>query len=129
MCIRDRAPPPGLLPEALGLALVTALGLLLASAATGRRRALWRTAAGMVLGLGLGLGLCYATVPWAVRAWQGGTATPDVVLELPWPAVVALPVLFAAVIGVVQLIGERDTFIASPATSGTALDGRGVHEH
>ncbi|MFC7381744.1 hypothetical protein [Sphaerisporangium rhizosphaerae] len=32
------APPPGLLPEALGLALVTALGLLLASATMGRRR-------------------------------------------------------------------------------------------
>lgn len=122
------APPPGLLPEALGLALVTALGLLLASAATGRRRVLWRTAGGMVLGLGLGLGLCYATVPWAVRAWQGGTATPDVVLELPWPAIVALLVLFAAVTAVVRLIGERDTVNSSPATSGTALDDRGVHE-
>ncbi|MFI7636728.1 hypothetical protein [Nonomuraea sp. NPDC049400] len=101
------APPPGLLPEALGLGLVTALGLLLGSAATARRRSLWHAAGGTVLGLGLGLGLCYAAVPWLVRAWQGGTATPNVALELPWPAVVALPVLYAAVTAVAHLIRGR----------------------
>ncbi|MEV4111639.1 hypothetical protein [Nonomuraea sp. NPDC049695] len=117
------APPPGLLPEALLLGLVAALGLLLGTAATARRRAVWYAAAGTVLGLGL----CYAAVPWLVRAWQGGTVIPDVVLDLPWPAIVALPVLFAAVTAVAHLIRGRDPVGVSPATSRTAPDSQAVH--
>ncbi|MEV0230134.1 FkbM family methyltransferase [Nonomuraea sp. NPDC050786] len=87
-----RPAPPGLLPEALALGPATALGLLLGTAATARRRALRYAAAGTVLGLWSGPGLCYAAVPWLVRARQGGSATPDVALELRLPYRFGLPI-------------------------------------
>ncbi|KAB8182984.1 hypothetical protein FH608_049610 [Nonomuraea phyllanthi] len=72
------AVPPGLLPEALALVLVTGFGLLLGASAGSRGRAWW-SAGGLVLGLVLGTGLCNAVVPWLVSSWQGGTLALDVV--------------------------------------------------
>ncbi|MEV1178667.1 hypothetical protein, partial [Nonomuraea sp. NPDC049784] len=97
------APLPVLLGEAIALGLVAAFGLLLCSAAAGRWVTLWHAAGGTLLGLGL----CYVAMPRLVRAWQGGPVTPDVVLDVPWPAIVALPVLLAAVTAVARSFAGR----------------------
>jgi hypothetical protein len=99
------APSPALLGVAIALGLVTAAGLLLRSAAAGRWGALWHAAGGTLAGLGL----CYVALPRLVRAWQGGTVTPDVVLDVPWPAIVALPVLFAVVTAVARPFAARSS--------------------
>ncbi|MEO3790846.1 hypothetical protein ABGB14_11560 [Nonomuraea sp. B10E15] len=72
------AAPPGLLPGALALVLVTGFGLLFGAFAGSRGRVLW-SAGGLMLGLVLGIGLYYAAVPWLVSGWQGGTLALDVV--------------------------------------------------
>ncbi|MFI6738372.1 hypothetical protein ACIBI9_36070 [Nonomuraea sp. NPDC050451] len=113
----DRAAlPPGPLGAAIALGLLAAAGLLLGSAAAGRWGTLWHAAGGTVVGLGL----CYVALPRLVRAWQGGTVMPDVVLDVPWPAIVALPVLFAAVTAVVRLSAGRSSGDVPAARVGRA---------
>ncbi|MGV9375894.1 hypothetical protein ACWDRB_08770 [Nonomuraea sp. NPDC003707] len=109
-------PSPVLLGGAIALGLVAASGLLLRAAAAGRWAALWHAAAGALLGLGL----CYVLMPRLVRAWQGGPVTPDVVPDVPWPAIVALPVLVAAVIAVARSFAGRSLGDAPAARVGDA---------
>ncbi|MFI7125824.1 hypothetical protein ACIBQ1_09025 [Nonomuraea sp. NPDC050153] len=83
-------PRPGV--RALSVVIAAAVAVVAVCGAT-----TWRTSrADQAGGAALGLGLCYTAVPWLVRAWQGGIVTPDVVLEPPWSAIVALPVLYWA---------------------------------
>ncbi|MEV4016502.1 hypothetical protein AB0J35_38990 [Nonomuraea angiospora] len=111
-----QAPSPAPLGVAIALALVAAAGLLLRSAAAARWGPLWAAAAGTLAGLGL----CYVALPRLVPAWQGGTVTPDVVVDVPWPAIVALPVLFAVVTAVARPFAGRSSGDAPAARVGHA---------
>jgi hypothetical protein len=67
-----------------------------------------------------GLGLCYAALPPLERAWQGGSVMPDVVPDVPSPAIVALPVLFAAVTAVARRFAGRPSGDVPAARVGNA---------